>query len=510
MRKRMFVGRVMKLCSLLLAIVALSGCWKVGADYVAPDLTAFHGSEWKTCVPMLPPENPAMLWWTQFDDNELNRLVEMLLRQNISLKIARERIIEARSQRGVTRADLLPKAYLGGYGLRTRAADEAQGLIGVPGGNQTSLFAAAALAGWELDLWGRVQRLVEAADSTIEANSADYGDVAVSLVSELALAYVDLRAIESRMRVSERKIILLEQQSHLANKRLNAGTGTRQDYLESRTAVRQEKVQQRTFIQAKAVAENSIAVLLGIPPSKFVYANGCQLAVPVVRGMGVPASLLSRRPDVRKAEQEYAAAVALVGAAEGERYPKIALGGVLSFQATNVDKLFHADTLVYAFGGGLLVPVFTGGRIDAQIAVQASQAEQRKLQLQQTVVEAVAEVENSAIGVAETCQQVQELACAMQELTQATALAESLFVSGLAGKDTVVKQELEQVNVEDSLIVARQQELGEVIHLYRALGGGWNVAESGEKSAPENAGGAVKVENNGGTDVTADKEQIYE
>lgn len=510
MRKQKFIRRVIKVGSLLLAIVALNGCWKVGADYVAPDLTAFHGSEWKSCAPMLQSESMAMLWWTQFEDAELDRLVDTLLVQNISLKIARERIVEARSQRGVTRADLLPSAYLGGYGLRTRAADDAQGLVCVPGGNQRSLFAGAALAGWELDLWGRVQRLVEAADSTIEANSAEYGDVAVSLVAELALAYVDLRAAELRMQVSERKILLLEQHSWLANARLHAGTGSRQNYLESRTAVRQEKVQQRALVQAKAVAENSIAVLLGIPPSKFMYANGCQLTVPVVMGMDIPASLLSRRPDVRKAEQDYAAAVALVGAAEGERYPKISLGGVLSFQATNVDKLFHADTLVYTFGGGLLVPVFTGGRIDAQIAVQVSQAEQRKFQLQQTVVEAVAEVENSAIGVAETARQVQELTCAMQELAQATSLAERLFASGLASKDTVVMQELEQVNVEDSLVVARQQELGEVIHLYRALGGGWSVAEPVEKSAPNNVGSAGNVENNSDTDVTADKEQIYE
>ncbi|SIO41109.1 efflux transporter outer membrane subunit [Halodesulfovibrio marinisediminis] len=509
MKKQVVVEGVMKFVCLIFAAVALSGCWKVGPDYVAPDLSAFHGTKWKACTPMLQPESTAVHWWTQFNDAELERLVDTLLTQNFSLKIARARIIEARAQRGVSRADLLPKAYLGGYGLRTRAAEDAQGLIGVPGGIQTNLFAGAALASWELDLWGRVQRLVEAADSTIEANRAAYGDAAVSLVAELALAYVDLRTLESRIRILERKMLLLKQQAQLTGSRFNAGTGTRQDYLQAQTVVRQEKAQLHAFIQAKAVAENSIAVLLGMPPSEFSYAEGCQLAVPVVAGMDVPASLLSRRPDVRQAEQEYAAAVARIGAAEGERYPKISLGGVLSFQSTDFEKLLHADTLVYTFGAGIWAPVFTGGRIDAQVAVQESLAEQRKFQLQQTVVEAVAEVENSAVGIAETRRQVAELSCAMQELTQATALAGQLFAGGLASKDTVVARELEQIEIEDALVVASQQELGEVIHLYRALGGGWDVAQNNSKAVPTND--VERIGNgNSNAEVRADKELMNE
>lgn len=462
----------------LLLSITVTGCFKVGADYEQPNLTEFTGTEWKVCAPLLQNDNVAVRWWTQFDDAELNRLVQALLRQNISLKIARERIVESRAQRGVTRADLLPRAYLGGYGLRTRAADDAKGLLGVPGGNQTNLFAAAALAGWELDLWGRVQRLVEAADNTIETNRAAYGDTAVSLVAELALSYVDARALESRIRLTERKMALQEQRVALTESRFHAGTGTLQELLLAQAAVSESRAQQHTFFQAKIFAENSIATLLGVPPSKFAFNQGCQLQVPMVAGLTVPASLLSRRPDIRKAEQEYAASVALIGAAKAERFPKIALGGVLSFQTSDVEKLFHADTLVYAFGGGVLLPVFTGGRIDAQIAVQESISEQRKYQLQQTVVEAVAEVENSAVGVAQRNKQVQELSCALQQVVKTVELTEQLFRGGLVGKDSVIQSDLEQLDINDALVVARQQELGEVIHLYRALGGGWDIADS--------------------------------
>lgn len=504
--KNMIILRGLYIGGIIVFLTALSGCWKVGPDYVAPDLTKFHGEKWKAAPSLLCPESTAVQWWTQFHDAELERLVNLLLAQNLTLKSARARIVEARSQRGVTRADLFPKAYLGGYGVRTRAADDAQGIVGVPGGVQTNLFAGAALAGWELDLWGRVQRLVEAADSTIEASRAAYGDAAVSLVAELALAYVDLRAVESRVRLSQHKVLLLEQQSRLAASRLAAGTGTRQDFLQAQTSIRHEKAELHAFVQAKKVAANSIAALLGVPPSNFSYASGCQLVTPVVGGMDLPASLLSRRPDVRKAEQEYASSVALIGAAEAERYPKIALGGILSFQTADFEKLFHADTLVYAFGGGILVPVFTGGRIDAQIAVQKSQAEQRKFALQQTVVDAVAEVENSAVGVAETGKQVAELTCAMQERRQATALTSRLFSNGLANKDAVVLSELEQVDVEDALVVARQQELGEVIHLYRALGGGWDVVpEKVQQIANSDAESSGVVSN-----VQPQKEQNHE
>lgn len=471
------------ICSVLVLAALLSGCFKVGEDYVQPDLSAYTGTEWKAGTPLLENESIAVRWWTQFNDVELNRLVETLLAQNISLKVARERIIENRSQRGVTRADLLPKAYLGGYGLRSRAADDARGIIGLPGGTQSNLFAAAALAGWELDLWGRVQRLVESADYTIEASRAAYGDAAVSLVAELALGYVDLRATEARILLAQRKTSLLEEQRTLAETKLIAGTGTRQDFLQARTQVRQSKAVLRTLFQAKSVAENSMAVLLGMPPSLFTCAVGCQLVPPSIVGIGIPASLLSRRPDIRKAEQEYAASVALVGAAKGERFPKIALGGTLNFQGTDVDKLFHADTLVYAFGGGVLLPVFTGGRIEAQIEVQESLAEQRKLQLQQAVLEAVEEVENSVIGVSQRCRQTQELSFALQERSGAVELTMKLFASGLQGLTAVVEQQLEQVSLADALAVARQQELGEIIHLYRALGGGWDVTEHAVVSA---------------------------
>lgn len=498
--------RGLYIAAFMVCLTALNGCWKVGPDYVAPDLTKFHGEKWKVSPSSLCPESTAVHWWTQFNDTELERLVNLLLAQNLTLQSARARIVEARSQRGITRADLFPKAYLGGYGVRTRAADDAQSIIGVPGGVQTNLFAGAALAGWELDLWGRVQRLVEAADSTIEANRAAYGDAAVSLVAELASAYVDLRAVESRVRLSQRKVLLLEQQSKLAASRLTAGTGTRQEFLQAQTSLLHEKAELHALVQAKKVAANSIAALLGMPPSSFSYASGCQLTTPVVVGMDLPASLLSRRPDIRKAEQEYASSVALIGAAEAERYPKIALGGVLSFQTADFEKLLHADTLVYTFGGGILVPVFTGGRIDAQIAVQKSQAEQRKLALQQTVVDAVTEVENCAVGVAETGKQVAELTCAMQALRHATALTSRLFSNGLANKDAVVSSELEQIAVEDALVVARQQELGEVIHLYRALGGGWDVVPKNVQQVASKYAESASVR----PEVQPQKEQNHE
>ena len=463
-------------CLFLCCITALSGCYKVGPDYVRPELSALHGESWdsvdENCI-LLSPQQQEFAWWKQLNDPELTRLMKKMFTGNFSLAQARERIVEARARRGVSNADRLPSAYLAGYTLRTKAGDEAASLVGIPPSEQATLFAGAALAGWELDLWGRVARMVEAADHQIESAYGDYQNAAVSLAAELALAYINARAFDEKVAITTERAALLEEIVCLAEEKQAAGLETEQTVLQARSDFSQAAAEIATYEQSAALARHQIAILTGVPPNKDILCAGGLPEIPEIIGMDVPAKVLSRRPDVRAAEHAYAAYVAQVGAKMAEKYPRVALGGLLSFQTTELYRFFNADTLVYTFGGGIALPIFTGGKIDADIRVSESQAEQSKLQLKQTVLEAVGEVEDAAVGVLKTDIQTAENLEVVSNTAAARCLVANLRGSGLATQSEFLTASVSELAARDALVSAKQQEFGEVIRLYRALGGSW-------------------------------------
>lgn len=465
------------LCLVSLCSIALSGCYKAGPDYVRPEsLSTLYGESWisvdETCA-ILSSQQQELVWWQQLNDPELSRLMRKMFAANFSLAQARERIVEARARRGVANADRLPSVYLGGYTLRTKAGDKAASLVGVPPGQQATLFAGAALAGWELDLWGRVARMVEAADHQIESAYGEYHNVAASLSAELALAYINARAFDEKIALTTERAALLQDIACLAEEKQAAGLENEQTVLQARSDYSQAVAEIAMYEQSAAVARHQIAVLTGEPPKKDILCEGVLPQIPQIIGLDVPAKVLSRRPDVRAAEHAYAASVAQIGAKMAEKYPRVALGGLLSFQTTDLYRFFNAETLVYTFGGGVALPIFTGGKIDADIRVSESQAEQSKLQLKQTVLEAVGEVEDAAVGVLKTDTQTIENIAVVENAAAARCLVANLRSSGLATQGEYLAASVSELAARDALVSAKQQEFGEVIRLYRALGGSW-------------------------------------
>lgn len=464
-------------CIVLLCITALFGCYKAGPDYVRPEsLSELHGDGWESAgenCAILTSQQQELVWWRQLNDPGLAVLMQKLFAGNFSLAQARERIVEARARRGIADADRLPSVYLGGYTLRTKTGDKSASLVGAPPATQATLFAGAALAGWELDLWGRVARLVESADHAIETAYGEYQDAAVSLAAELALAYVNARAFDERIALANERIALLQQIICLAEVKFAAGLGTEQAVLQARSNVARAEAEISVYEQSAAVARHQLAILIGEPPRKDIITAGTLPEIPTIIGMDVPANVLSRRPDVRAAEHAYASNVALIGATKAKKYPRIALGGLLSFQTTDLYKFFRAETLVYTYGAGIALPVFTGGRIDADIRVSESQAEQAKLQLKQTVLEAVGEVEDAAIGVIKADTQTAESMAVVENAASTRCLTADLRTAGLATQEALLTASISELTAQDALVYARQQEFGEVIRLYRALGGSW-------------------------------------
>jgi multidrug efflux system outer membrane protein len=220
-------------------------------------------------------------------------------------------------------------------------------------------------------------------------------------------------------------------------------------------------------------------VLLGLPAGKMIIQPGSLPAVPRLIGIGLPADLLVRRPDIRRAFHRYHGAVARTGAAEAEKYPRLSLAGTFTLSSDTIGDIIDPDSLIYTLGPGLSFPLLTGGRIESTIKVRKSQTEQARLALEQNIVEALAEVENSAIGVVRSQEQVTALDSAEQSAKKSVEMADALFQAGLGDFFQVLDNEQQLVAVQESLLQARQQALSDVVRLYRALGGGWESETAG-------------------------------
>ncbi|MCA8950023.1 MAG: efflux transporter outer membrane subunit [Planctomycetes bacterium] len=469
---------------------ALAAC-TVGPDYERPDLAARTGAAWRQPSGAVVQYERSTLsqWWRQFGSPELAALAERLVGENLSLAAARERIVAAWARRGVVDADRLPRAA--GFAGYTRAGTGDRGLNfqGPPAGRNVDVWSIGATAGWELDLWGRIARRNEAAEAEIEIAVEDYRGAAVSLLAELALAFVDASTLHDRLAVARRGIALQQETARLAQTKVDAGRGTRLDVDQAERELERSQAIVPALQLALATAENRVAVLVGERPADGVVLAGDRLELPPEIGLGVPADLLARRPDVRRSERRLAAATAYVGATEAERYPQITLDGTVALRAQQLSTLTSgAPALSYSFGPGLTIPLFTGGRIDAAVAAAESAVDLARVELERALLEAIAEVENAAEGVLRTRERHARLAASATAARRAVDFARSLYDSGRRDLLQVLDAERALVQIEDELLVARQAAFVQTIALYRALGGGFEAVGQDGLMAAEGSG----------------------
>lgn len=465
---------------LLPVLLIAGGCSVVGPDFQTPDLANEHGVEWlgqpgageRTSLSL---DAPVARWWEQFDDPELTRLVGEVIEGNLDLFKARERIVEAGLRRRLAGADRLPYVNLDGKTVQAGTGEEAVNREGPLPGEAATLFSAGGFAGWEPDLWGRVARLAESADRSYEAALETYHYVAVSLTAELVLAYIDLRTLEERLRVLETNIELLTRSLALVELRYQTGTSTELDVKQIRRQLNQTRALGPELHRARSVAANTIAILLGRIPAENHLAEGTLMDVPEMVGIGLPVDLLTRRADVRRLERQYAAAVATIGSAEADKYPRLSITGSIYFQTDDLGTLLQPEAIVYSLGPRLYFPLFDAGRLQTQVEIRGSQAEQARLELEKTLLTAVGEVENSVVGVVHNQERVGFLRAALENAIRSVELADQLYQAGLGSLFQLIDAQREQIQVQDQLILAKQYELGEIVRLYRALGGGWDV-----------------------------------
>ena len=475
---------------LLLAVVLMTlstGCtsfrdylangFKVGPNYCPP--AAPVAERWKD------EGNPAInggliqnaAWWQVFNDPVLDSLIESAYRQNLSLRVAGLRILEARAQRAIVAGNLFPQAQQA-FGDYSRIGLSKNGPAGVSPDVYFNEWTLGGSLAWELDFWGRFRRALEAADANLDASVENYDHVLVLLLSEVAQSYTDVRIAEQRLAYARENLKIQQGSLRLTEARLRHGTTTRLDVTQAISSLEQTDASIYPLEAARRRAVNQLCILMGMPPRNLdqwlANHHGIPKAPPHL-AIGVPAELLRRRPDVQKAEREVAAQSAKIGVATADLYPHFSIDGTIYLDALKAENLFNANSVAGSVGPSFSWNILNYGRLLNNIRVQEAKFQQLAVQYQDIVLKANAEAENAIISFLKAQQQVQSLARGAEASRESVDLASAQYNEGTADFNWVFTVQRALTLQQDQLAVVEGSVAQYMIQLYRALGGGWQI-----------------------------------
>lgn len=418
-------------------------------------------------------------WWEGFHDAQLTQLVNRALDSNLDIRVAVARVREARGQAGVAASAQHPNLGAAASAQRLRGGLP-QGIgrvTNLPGiSNEIGIFQLGFDASWELDFFGGARLTTLAAREDARAAEEALHGVRLMIAAEVARTYVDLCGARQRLALVRQQIQLQRETLELVRARFQAGLASQLDV--TRAAAQQAAVQ-AAMPPLEALAQVSLyrlSILVGTPPGTLIATLADTPSLPPVPPeipVGLPSDLVQRRPDIRQVDAELAAALARLGAARADRFPKFALTAGAGRQATSVTGLTLGAGNFFAVGPSLRLPLFTAGRIRNQIAVRDAQAEQIALQYEQTVLRAFEEVERALTSYLREGERRRHLATVTREQQEAAHLAEVRYTSGLEDFTTVLEARREQLASALNQVESATQELHQAIALYKALGGGW-------------------------------------
>lgn len=460
---------------IMLAGLGLAGCAAVGTEYAPP--TTVLPTGWSNLDPVASSETPAdlSLWWQGLNDPLLSQLVAEALQASPDLRSAQARLREARARSTVAAAARFPDVTASGSARRSRSSEE------TGSGNARNAFSAGFDASWEIDVFGGVRRSVEAAEADVETSVANLENAQVSLASEVALNYVEVRALQTRLGIARANLASQSETLQLTDWRAQAGLVSGQDVEQARSNREQTRAQIPSLETSLAESEHRLDILLGRAPG----ALHARLAatdelptdelptVPAQIAVGIPADTLRQRPDVRAAERKLAAETARVGVAEAARYPSFTLSGSIGLEALTLGALGNSGAATSSLLAGITSPVFNAGRLRAQVEIQDAVREQAQVSYEQAILTALQEVENALVALARNRERVEALAIAAESARNAAELARQRYSAGLIDFQSVLDTERNVLSAEDSLASSRADGVLALIRLYKALGGGW-------------------------------------
>lgn len=473
----------------IVGLLVLAGC-TVGPDYHPPDIAtpvSFAGAASRASAGDLTQ------WWRSFGDPELDRLIDQALRDNLDVQTAASRIREARLQETVAGSSAWPSLQANTQVSRTHLSEHAIPLGGlgaltggtVSGGNTSGLglpgadfntFQVGFDASWELDLFGKTRRSVEAARDTTGAAIWDRRDTEVSLTAEVANTYFALREAQRRLDVARHD--LERQRALLATTRTRANTGlaTGLDVAQQATQV---DVAEAVLPPLQADAEtrlHALGVLLGQAPETLALPVAADTPEPPAIPPGLPSDLLRRRPDIRSAERELAAATANIGVAVADYYPQITLTASPSLISTALSNLLTWGSRNLSLGAGLVWPLFNGGKTKANVGIANEHEQQALLAYRKTVLTALKDVEDALSQYQADQVRLVSVARSRSAARTAADLARQQYQAGLIPFSTVLTTEAALYSAEDQVVQNHAALNQDLVALYKALGGGWSEA----------------------------------
>jgi NodT family efflux transporter outer membrane factor (OMF) lipoprotein len=478
---------IVKQISFLLCLVA-AGCATVGPDYQAPEveLAATHRADLENLPGLFGSEesDPVALstWWSAFQDPVLTGLVERAVVENFDLRQAIARVMEAEARLGVSRASAGPRADVSGAFRRSGISENTQfGLF--PGQARESNDHQVSLnASWEIDLWGKARRSIEAAEADLAAGVEGIWAVRVSLAGQVADAYLRLRELQLRVQIAQGSVEVLERGVATAQARYDAGLVQELDLLRARTDLESARAILPELEQAKQSVLTELCLLTSVEPGQLdallALPDDAPVSVPTPDGrlgVQVPSDLLRRRPDVRTAERELAAQTARVGVATADLYPSFSLTGSIGFQAERSGNLFKDGSFIHGYGPSLSLPLFSGGGLRANIDGEDARVGQALLAYEKLVLTALHEVDSAATGIALGSLRLEALEAAVSQAKESLDRSRILYREGLANIDAVLDSRRALFQLEDAATQARAGLSRAHVTLYRTLGGGWPV-----------------------------------
>ena len=454
-------------------IVVLAGGCTVGPNYKRPVVTVpqdYRGLPEDQAGHPDPVSLADQKWWEVFQDETLQELIRSALQQNYDVRIAAVRILEARAQLGITRADQFPTAAAGAAALNERLPQSR-----ISPATNTTAYQVNVSAEWELDFWGKFRRATESARANLLANEWARQEVISTVVSDVASAYFQLRELDLELEISSQTLASRRDSLRLTQLLADRGATSLLDVRQAEQLVFGAAASIPDLEERIEQQENFISALLGnnpqaVPRGRRLTDQPRAPAVPA----GLPSALLERRPDIRQAEQQVVAANASIGVAKADYFPQIALTGTGGSQSYALTNLFGGPAGLWTLAASAAQPIFQGGRLRNRVELAEAQQQEAALFYQRAIQQAFREVSDALIAYRRS----QEFRIQQEQLTRsaedATRLSNMRYSGGATSYLEVLDSETRKFAAQLNLAQAQLNELQSMVRIYRALGGGWN------------------------------------
>lgn len=487
-RQTSFTKMVQGMGALGAVLLVVAGC-AVGPDYQRPQTEVPLG--WEGVTPPTPSgtsvasARPVVLieWWKAFDDPTLTSLVGRAVSANLDVRLGEARIRQARAARGVAAAGLWPTVNASATYQRSLSGGARGSGITTATGTRTTrdidaidLFQDGLDAAWELDIFGGVRRNIEASQADLQAAVEDRRDVLVSLIGELGTNYINLRGFQQQIAIARKNLEAQEHTAEITRRRHDVGFASGLDVANAMAQVASTRSQIPVLESSARAAIYSLSILLGGEPATLVKELDTEGPIPPTPPevpVGLPSDLLRRRPDIRRAEAQIHAATARIGVATADLFPKFSLTGSFGYSGDTKSSLTHWENRFWAFGPSVTWSIFDAGAIRWNIEVQNALQEQTLLTYQKTVLIALKDVETALVAYAKEQEHRMILSEAVTQNRKAVELSLKLYTGGRIDFLNVLNAQRSLFLSEDALVQSVRSVSGNLIALYKALGGGW-------------------------------------